>query len=188
MREAVHRATSASDRRVTRAQVAVNDELQAVLKHRHIIINVQLEFEEDRKCLQDFKRLLNISRRHTVTLDLNLGFIDSHGPFSENGLVFKMEDEDMTGLVSELLAWKAPRSVVKMRYTTGCICGGNGRFPSIKQALAHLGEETKAKDIPLRYLEDLPRDWPRWKVQYRQNGHFNWTRGRVVKRMGFDSV
>ncbi|TID25789.1 hypothetical protein E6O75_ATG03652 [Venturia nashicola] len=176
MREAIHRATDPSDQRVTRAQFAVNDELQAVLKHRHITINVQLEFEEDR------------ARRHDVVLNINLGFIDSHGPFEESGLVFKREDEEMKALVSELTSWKAAHSTVKMRYMTGCICGGNGRFPSIKEALKHLGEETEAKDIPLTYLEDYPRDWPRWKVQDHRNGRYNWTSGRIVKRMGIDST
>lgn len=166
----------------------MNDELQSVLKHRHITINVQLEFEEDRRCLQNFKKLLDVSRRHTVILNLNLGFIDSHGPFHENGLVFKRKDEEMKDLVAELLSWKAPRSTVKMRYATGCVCGGNGRFPSIKEALAHLAEETGSKDISLSYEEDFPRNWPRWKIQADRNGNWNWTRGRIVKRMGVDSV
>lgn len=158
------------------------------MRHRHITINVQLEFEEDRTCLQNFKKLLNESRRHIVILNLNLGFIDSHGPFEENGLVFKKEDENMKNLVSELVSWKAPRTTIKMRYTTGCICGGNSRFPSIKEALAHLGDETDANDIPLTYSESFPRDWPRWKVQSLRNGRWNWTRGRVMKRMSVDSV
>ncbi|KAE9982352.1 hypothetical protein BLS_006195 [Venturia inaequalis] len=187
-RSDLRRVISPSDQRVTRAQFTANDELQATLKHRHIIINVQLEFEEDRTCLQNFRQLLNLSRQHTVTLNLNLGFIDSHGPFHENGLVFKKEDEEMKDLVSELLSWKAPRSTLKMRYTTGCICGGNGRFPSIKQALEHLGEETKAKEIPLMRLEDFPRDWPRWEVQGHRNGRWDWPRRRVVRRMSIDSV
>lgn len=94
----------------------------------------------------------------------------------------------MKDLVSELLSWKAPRQTVKMRYMTGCVCGGNGRFPSIKQALAYLGDETETKNIPLTNSEDFPRDWPRWKVQADRNGNWNWARGRIVKRMGVNSV
>ncbi|QDS73299.1 hypothetical protein FKW77_005843 [Venturia effusa] len=168
--------------------VAANVVLQRTLEHRHIIINVQLEFEEDRNCLKNFQKLLNVARHHTVVLRINLGFIDSHGPFDENGLVFKRRDEDMKDLVSELLSWKTPRVTVKMRYTTGCVCGGNRRFPSFKEALAHLSEETTARDIALTCEEGFPRDWPRWKVQNYRHPHWNWIRGRIIRREGVNSV
>lgn len=158
------------------------------MKHRHLTINVQLEFEEDRNCLKDFKKLLNVSRRHTVDLSINLGFINSHGLFDENGLVFKSSKENMKSIVSELLSWKAPRSTVKMRYTNGCICGNNRRFSTIRGALAHLAEETKNKNIPLTHTEGFPRDWPRWAPQPDRPIHFGFVRRNIVKRMDVNSV
>lgn len=142
----------------------VNKELQIILKHRHIAINVQLEFDEDRESLQNFKALLTESRNHIITLSLNLGFIDSHGPFKENGLVFKEKDQNMKDIVTELLSWNTHRCAVKMSYMTGCICGGNARFPSIKQALEHLSRETEANDVPFTHTEGFPKGWARWKV------------------------
>lgn len=189
IREAINRATNeTNNRRVTRGQDAVNLELQSVLRHRHITINVQLEFDEDCDSLYQFKTLLTESRDHLITLNLNLGFIDSHGPFEENGLVFKEEDEDMEELVTELISWKDPRCTVNMSYMTGCICGGNDLVPSIKYALEHLTEVTEANDINFTHTKDFPKGWPRWIVQSNRLASWNWSRSRAIRRMDIDSA
>jgi hypothetical protein len=135
------------------------------LQFRHIIINVQLEFNEDLDCLRRFKTLLSKSPNgHDIILNLNLGFIDSHGPEEENGLVFQKEDEQMKDLIAELIAWKDARKTVNMTYTSGCICGGVD-FGVIGEAKEHLEEVCKENGIPLNKLTDYPRGWPRWYVR-----------------------
>lgn len=175
-------------RRVTRRIGVADMELQSVLRHRHITINVQLEFYEDRDCLAKFDTLLSKSRDHFLILNLNLGFVDSHGPFEENGLVFKEADEEMKKLVTELTSWKSPRSTVSMSYMTGCICGANDHIASIKNALERLTEVTKANDISFVHTADFPRDWPRWIVHWAEFGARNWSRRRALRRLDIDSV
>jgi hypothetical protein len=188
MREAINRATSQTSQRVTRKQEVANLELQAILKHRHIKIFVQLEFDEDRECLQNFKILLTSSRDHIVTLNINLGYIDSHGPFGENGLVFKKDEPEMKRIVTEILSWKNPRCALNMSHLTGCICGGNNRFPSIKHALDYLEETTKANKVPFKQLEGFPKGWPRWQIEPYRPSSWTWSRSRVIRRLGLQSA
>lgn len=93
----------------------------------------------------------------------------------------------MKNLVAELVAWKTSLCTVEMSYMTACICGGNRRFPTIKNALAHLSEVALANDILFSYEEDYPKDWPRWQVRSDRYGNWNWSRGRIMRRMGIET-
>jgi len=166
MRLAITRAIDGSPSWLSPNQIKVNKELCAILKFRHLIINVQLEFDEDFDCLMRFKTLLTKSRAggHVIDLlNLNLGFVDSHGPEDENGLVFQKEDEELKGLVSELIGLKDARAKVAMAYTSGCICGGVDEGV-IGKAIKHMMTMCRTEGIKLRRNIGYPRGWPRWFV------------------------